>query len=422
MQSKILPCLILLSLILPSTLLAQTPEDPVPDPVQTEPASDFEPLFFGWETEPAMEYGGRTLASLQSAASRGLRRAFRAERHPAFAPAWEFPVAAFLLLVQHEVGGHGGRAREFSLGPSYGFSFDFSAATGLSRPPRTNEENSLIAAGGTEADGILAHRLLLDALRPEGVDGAKVPMLLMTKVDLSNYVFGTHTPSPDNDFLDQFEDGNDIAIYLVSRQAQRVGANPADVWERRYTVDFDDPLLQDNWDDARTTALWNLLDPAVISTAVAYFRNHVLRGETRVHTPALHLGGLALTIGTRGALGPQEVSRFLDLHAVTSRGVVTVYVRDLDSSLDRTYGFGAGIHGLRLGQLQLGLAADSWQEPDSAERLYDGTGWNVTGEVEALIGPRWGLSAKLGAKSDGFFPGRPRGDGVYAGFGVQAVW
>jgi hypothetical protein len=85
-------------------------------------------------------------------------------------------------------------------------------------------------------------------------------MLLMTKVDLTNYVTGTDKPKADNDFVDQFDDGNDIAIYLVSRQAQRVRADPADVWERRYAVDFADPLLQDNWDDARTTALWNLLD------------------------------------------------------------------------------------------------------------------------------------------------------------------
>jgi hypothetical protein len=268
MPYKILACLILWFLVLPSTLPAQPPEEPSAD----SPPAEFEPLFFGWETEPAMEYGGRTLASLQSAASRGLRQAFRAERHPGASPAWEFPLAAALLLVQHEVNGHGGRAREFGLGPSYGFNYDFSAATGISRPPHTNEENALLAAGGTEADGILAHRLLLDALRPEGIDGAKVPMLLMTKVDLTNYVSGTDKPKAGNDFLDQFDDGNDIAIYLVSRQAQRVGADPADVWERRYTVDFDDPLLQENWDDARTTALWNLLDPAVVSTVVAYFR------------------------------------------------------------------------------------------------------------------------------------------------------
>jgi hypothetical protein len=54
------------------------------------------------------------------------------------------------------VNGHGGRAREFGLGPSYGFNYDFSAATGIARPPHTNEANALLAAGGTEADGILA--------------------------------------------------------------------------------------------------------------------------------------------------------------------------------------------------------------------------------------------------------------------------
>ncbi|HEX2222799.1 MAG TPA: hypothetical protein VHN15_01190 [Thermoanaerobaculia bacterium] len=403
---------LLVSLVTPSAVLAQ----------EAEPAAS-EPLFFGWETEPAMDYGGRTVVSLHTAASRGFGRLFRVERRPGVAPAWEFPLAAFFLLVQHEVDGHGARAREFDLAPSYGINWDFSAATGIARAPRTNEENALLAAGGTEADTVLAHRILLDSLRPEGTDGARLPLLLLTKLDLTRYISGTPDPEPGNDFVEQFEDGNDIAIYLVSRQAQRVGADPADVWERRYAVDFADPLLEDTWDDARLTALWNLLDPALVSAMVAYFRDHVLDGAPRVRTPALRSGnGLAFQIGTRGALGPQEVSRFLDLHTLTRWGIVTVYVRDLDASVDRTYGFGAGIHGLRWRNLHLGLTADTWEEPEAAERLYDGTGWNVTGEVETLIGPRWGLSAKLGAKSDGFFPGRPREEGVYGGLGLLVVW
>src|SRR6185295_12714320 len=162
------------------------------------------------------------------------------------------------------------------------------------------------------------------------------------------------------------------------------------------------------WNDARATALWNLLDPLLAGAVVNYFREHVLGGEVRVHAPVLRISdGLGLTIGTRGALGPQEVSRFLDLHAVTRRGVFTVYVRDLDSSIDRTYGAGAGVHGLPLGNLQIGLAADAWDEPASRERIRSGNGWNANAEVDALLNERWGLAAKVGSKSDGFFPGLP---------------
>jgi hypothetical protein len=388
-------------------------------------APAWDPVFAGYGSEPEMDFGGRTVLSLQSVLSRSFGSiAGVSRKHPGLAPAWEFPVAGFMVLLQHEVDGHGGRAREFGLSPSYAFNFDFSAATGTERPPATNEENILIGSGGTEADGVMAHRALLDFLRPEGADGTKVPLLLLSKLDLTHYVSQTEDPDHGDDFVDQYRDGNDMAYYLVARQAQRLGVPPAGVWEGTYRPSMDDPLLARNYDDMRVTALWNLLDPSLVGVMVNYFREHVLGGGTRVHMPVLRIGdGLGLTVGTRGFLGPQEVSRFLDLHAATRRGVVTVYVRDLDSSVDRTYGFGAGVHALPLGsRLALDLAADAWDEPEAREGLRGGNGWNATAGIDARLSDRWGIAAKVGSKSDGFFPGLPLEDGAYFGLGFQGVW
>lgn len=419
-RNSIIPALIPLLLCLFSA---------APAPAQ-EPSGEplFDPLFLGYETEPGMDYGGRTLASLQSALSRAIGSIGSVgERHPGAVPAWEFPLAAAMLLVQHEVGGHGGRAREFGLGPSYAFSYDFSASTGTERSPESNEQLMLLAAGGTEADGILARRVLLDALGPEGVDGAKIPLALMAKVDLSLYISTVSRPEPgdgEDDFTRQSREGNDIAIYLAGRQAERNGIDPQRIWFGSYDPDFDDPLLEENWRDARVTALWNLLDPVLVSAAYAYFRDHVLGGDSRVRLPVLRLAnGAGLTLGTRGALGPGSASRFLDLHAATRQGILTVYLRDLDSSTDRTYGAGAAIRGLKLAQsLELGLSADTWKEPEAEEGLYDGRNWNLTGEVETRFGRRWGASAKLGIKGEGFLPGLPVDEGAYAGLGLRAVW
>ncbi len=46
----------------------------------------------------------------------------------------------------------------------------------------------------------------------------------------------------------------------------------------------------------------------------------------------------------------------------------------------------------------------------------------MTAEVDALVSERWGLSAKVGSKSEGFLPGLPIEDGVYLGLGVQGGW
>jgi hypothetical protein len=417
MPRPFLPALALLAM----SALPAFSQEPPPGPA--DPAPDLTDVYIlGYETEPGMDYGGRTVASVQSGISRVFAIPFK---KTSVAPAWEFPLAAALLLVQHEVGGHGGRGREFGLSPSYGFGFDFSGYTTTDRPPATHEENSLLAAGGTEADGIMARRILLEALEPEGTDGAKIPLAFMAKLDLTLYVLQL-PDADDEDFADEYRRGNDMVFWAVSRQADRMGTvSPADVWNGVYEIGPGDSLLVDTIDAARVTAVWNLLDPSLAAAVYAYFRDHVLGGQARVHPSLLHIGSWGFTLGTRGALGPQMVSRFLDLHAVAPwGGVLTLYARDLDSSATTDWGFGAGVRGLRLGPaVRLGVQGDWWQEPSAIEgsaRRSDG--WNVSAEIDTMLGERWGLAAKVGSKSEGFFPGTALEEGTYAGFGVKAVF
>lgn len=392
--------------------------------LRAQTAAGWEPLFLGYGTEPEMDYGGRTVMSLQSGLSRAVGSLGGLEaKHPAWSPAWEIPLAAGVMLIQHEVNGHGGRARELGLSPSYAFHFDLSAATSTRRPPVSNVDNAALAAAGAEADGVMAHRTLLDLLRPEGADGARVPLALLAKLDLTLYVLGTKDPDQGEGFVQQYRDGNDMAYYLLSRQAQRRGADSASIWDGTYTPDRHDPLLGRTWNAAQTTALWNLLDPLLIGSVASYFRQHVQGGQERVHAPALRVAdGVGLALGTRGFLGPREVSRFLDLHAATRRGVLTVYVRDLDSSVDRAYGFGAAVHGFPVHRgVEAGLSADSWSEPAAGEGSRSGRGWNAGAEIDTLLGERWGVSAKAGSKSRGFFPGLPLTGGAYFALGLRGA-
>lgn len=381
-----------------------------------------DPFFLGYGTEPGMEFGGRTVASAQSLAARALGSIGGiGERKPGLTPAWEIPLAAAFLLVQHEVDGHGGRGREFGLSPSYRFRLDFSGATNLDRAPRTNEQASLLAAGGAEADGVMAHRMLLDSLRPEGIDAAKVPLALMAKLDLTLYVLQTEKPSLGGsaDFTKQYREGNDMAFYLVSRQATRRGIDPSRVWEGTYNPDFRERGLKANYDEMRAAMVWNLLDPALVGAVYGYFHDHVLRGAPRVRAWAWRPSeGVSLTLGTRAFLAPQEITRFLDLHAAGRWGVATLYARDLDSSLDRTYGYGVSLHDLPLGRrLRLGLGADAWKDPVALERLRREDGWQAGAELQLRFDP-WGVVLQGGSKSEGFFPGLPLAEGTYVGAGV----
>lgn len=378
----------------------------------------FDSYVLGFETEPAMDYGGMDIVSVHSLICRPLGKVTRTSY---VAPVYEFFFAAGLGTFQHEVFGHGSRAREYNLDPDYAFGIDFSGGTGLGKDPETMEQNIMIAGAGTEGDSVMAHRILTDLYTGDGTDGSKIPLMAIAKLDFSLYCLITPSPSgAEEDFNDAYTNGNDIAYYLVSRQAQRRHADPADVWNDNYAIDFSDPMLKDNYDEARAAALWNLADPAALAALYGYVADHVVNGASQVRPPVIPLGGgFGLTAGTRAFLGPSEVTRFLDLYLVTPGPLVTLYARDLQSSVDQTYGYGGGLHKIPLGdRIALSVLGDYWQTPESVEALYTGAGWNACGEITAMLSPYAGVTVKIGNKSEGYFPGTPMEAGLYGGGGL----
>ena len=389
--------------------------------VATNETVRYDPYFIGYQSEPAMDYGGRTLASLDAAVSRAVWGDGVWRPRIYIALFCENYVGGFLSVVQHETLGHGGRAREFGLDPSYSFGADLSGSTSIGRDPKNNLQNIVLAGAGMEADGVLAQRLLRDLYTGDGADGAVIPMLAFAKLDFTVYCLSTPNPSDKpNDFRDAYRDGNDVAYYMVSRQAQRTGGDPADVWNNRYTINFNDPRLSALYDDLQTAAAWNLADPAFLAAAYGYVVDHAIRREERVRPPVVPRGGdFGLTAGTRAFAGPDTVTRFVDLYLLTPGPLVQVYGRILDSSIDTAMGYGAAVNEIPLGKsVWLSGGVDFWQNPDSLERLENGNGWNAVGEVNTLFAGRVGVSVKVGAKSDGYFPGTPLDSGVYGGAGV----
>ncbi len=397
----------------------------VAGPATNTPEATRDSYFVGYESEPAMDYGGRTLSSLDAGVCRAFGAAIGWERHTFLTVLCEGYAGGMLSVVQHEVLGHGGRAREFGLEPSYTFGLDMSGSTGIGHDPEDSLQNVLLAGGGIEADGVMAQRLLTDFYRAEGADGAKVPLLAFAKLDYTLYCWSTPDPKEEPaDFVDAYEDGNDVAYYLVARQAGRTGADPGDVWNTRYDIDFNDPALSDTYDDAQTAALWNLADPAFWATVYSYMADHLGRRQSRIRPPVIPLGdAYGLTGGTRAFLGPDYVTSFLDVYLLTPGPLVQIYGRTLQNPDDTGTGCGAAVRGMRVtDSVSLGAAADVWQAPDAAEGFEDGTGWNAAGEVDTFFAGRWGVSVKVGAKSDGYFPGTPFESGVYGGAGMRCAF
>jgi hypothetical protein len=379
------------------------------------------PYFLGYETEPAMDYGGRMFTSVDLALCDLGAQLVR--RKPALAVLYEAPLALLLSTVQHEISGHGGRGREFGLDPSYGIGFDLGAYTTISGDPETTEQLIVISGGGTESTGVLADRIKNNLCRREA-PAALTPLMLFAKLDFTLYALSTTEPGSRSDnesFREEFEDGNDIANYLVSRQGQRRGDAPEQIWDREtYAIDFQDPLLDDTYKDVRQAAIWNALDPMMWAATFFYVKDHLLKGMRHGAPPLVPIGDrFGAGLGTRAALEPQSVTRFLDLYLSAGSALLRLYGRDLQSTTDTAYGYGCEVFGLPLGnRLQLNAGVDAWNHPDAQEELYDGEAWNVYGELEALLTDRLQVAVKLGRKEAGFLPGTPLDAGSYVGGGL----
>ena len=409
-----------------ATIEPQDKPQPRPEPSPERrhgPDPRFDPILAAWSSEPAMAYGGLALASVQRVVSRLLESGDALRQHPGVAAAWEFPFALALSTVTHEVNGHGGRAREFGLHAEYGFDpLNLSAFTSTREVPPSRDDVMVISEAGTEADSVLANRLFLDLLRPGGAEASTLPLAVIAKLDLTLYVL--KTPRPDAahaiDFRDQSQQGNDIANYLVDRQGQRRGLDVNDIWNQVANIDYDDALLQKNYEAARWAAIWNLLDPVMVASSLEYVREHLGHGAARIGAPMLPLShGLNLLAGTRAFLAPSYVTRYLDVYTRVPVGVASAYVRDLDSSIERTWGWGAGFTLAPQGsRLSAAVTGDRWDEPASIEHGAGRSGWNVSGEVRVPLASRVGVLANVGHKTLGFVPGRPINEGTYAGLGV----
>ncbi len=400
----------------------------VPDGESAEPdrGSVWGPYFLGFETEPAMDAGGRLVASAHGLLTdAGWRVLHRMRIVPT---SYETLFGLGLSVVQHEVFGHGSRAREYNLNPAYGFGLDFSGYTSVRRDPQNNLQMVTLASGGTEGGSLLARRLLLAFCAPDGWPAAATPLMFFTKTDLSLYVFSTAKPRrPDErettvrSFVDDYKNGNDIALYLVSRQAQRQGGQAVDVWTRTYEPDLTEPEIREVWKHAQTAAAWNMADPMMWGSVFLYLKEHLFQRRRVTTPPALPFGdGFGVTVGTRAFLGPDSVSRFLDLYILTPSAVLAVYGRELISTEETRLGFGAGIYRLRVGSgVTLSVAGDLWENPAAPERFEEeAQGWNVNSEIDMTLGGPLALSVKIGAKGKGFFPGTPGEAGLYGGGGL----
>jgi hypothetical protein len=311
-------------------------------------------------------------------------------------------------VFQHEYFGHGYRARElgyrdlryhFELPPPFG---DGSAYTSWRYPdtlPPSMDADIAIAAGGVEAEGILARRLRLSWLRSGTMDYHGALLYLSGVVSIRSYTGLTSDTTTDL--------SNDMAAYVTYLN-----------FKEGYSTRSEFPLTVRHI-DARSVMY--LYDPFVWYSFWTILKTYAWSGDVAFNFPGIPVGwGWHYLPGTGYDLTPFGGEYLFDNLLWRGGRAVSLTLRLGESTFHRFWGFDAEADNLATFRgCALDAAFHLWEQPPLhlSPTYYNGL-------VPAAGSPRLGfggsvdirsaplsdafplrLAAGLGYKGDGFVPG-----------------
>lgn len=326
---------------------------------------------------------------------------------------WDAPIAWWFGIMQHELFGHGGRAREFGADPSVHMGSPWSGrgsyasydTTGLS-----TEELLYITAGGVEANGYAAtflERRVVAGVRMRPID---LLFLVSNRWVLSDYVLRT-TPDPaDNPagFYGEFSGGGDVAHYiddLLQLNGVPVVVTPNGV----------NAPVQREYEQLERQAIWNALDPGVW-WALASMVKMVAQGDGAAPV-ALPRWGRYRFLPTLSAQwtpsGGQVSLEWITAREGSSRWFSVIVRRgDGPSGPFGSIG-GASDDRFRVGPFWMGGIAEVWHNP------LNGLGAGGRLRSRVARGRCRGFFFDVGMKSQGYWVGQPARAGLFGGVGFD---
>jgi hypothetical protein len=312
---------------------------------------------------------------------------------------WD-PVNYMAMATQHEVFGHGYRARSiptakvdkytFNVPPPYGRG---GAVTYFLPSPKINAFQLLnIYSGGVEATAIFANKIRMQWLKNGQINPRQNSLYLLAAHDLTYYAT-----------LSGNSDGNDMDNYLSILNYTYAGSH----------------LTRKS---LAAQSLVNLLDPITYYSVATAWK--FIRKGTEGSIPMISIGSYKYLPGARLGLTPFGPEYYLENFLVKDNRPIYFYLRN-GRHVGMNY-MGCGIenpHQWDLGSFQIGYRADLWVQPaiDMDQKRFTlaefkdhtlnaNTSASRFGASVSLIAERklWktgSLFLQVGGKSRGYLPG-----------------
>jgi len=330
----------------------------------------------------------------------------------------DHPLAVFVLVMQHEAFGHGGRAREFGADATFrmgspwtrnalfygGTRFGGGASWGGRET--TFEERGRIYAGGTEANTRSATLLERELVAGTTFRTAEWLYYLRSRWYPSQYVL--RTPNPVTDPVGFFgeSNGGDVAVYLGELNRKYYG-------ETGISIDGVSPTVLNEYRRLRRHALINLATPGAWLALWSAGRDVGIGSEAKP-LPALRIGDRRfLPLVNADWMvdgGAVSIEAIFSRPANTTSGSrwFSVLTRQGNGPGGRFWNAGAATEQIaQWKSLSLGGEIEMWRQPSF------GTGAGVNAHISMRGGWMKGLQIYGGMKSDGDWPGRPANGGGF---------
>jgi hypothetical protein len=330
---------------------------------------------------------------------------------------FDLPQENVLLVVNHEVFGHGARLRErfdasidyrIDLPGPYG---DGGGATSFGlRVEPTTAEWLAVRGAGMEADGVAAGLIAQRAFVARGMRPRDAMRYLAFELDTLDYVLGTGD-GPE-------ETGHDVFGLLEDYNTAARAAGAREVSAK----------------DLRREVLVGLANP-MLAYAIVGVGRYIWNGANTVAVPALDFAGVRYLPYMRYRLTP-----FGTEWAVINELAGRIRPLQLEVRVGRSPNatpFGFGVRRVDLAtirQWRVDAAVELWRQPpidaESLESIAGAQRWGseVRGRVErplnrTRLGDRpLSLIVDVGLKTQGFVAGEPMGAGLVARAGVGIPW
>lgn len=300
---------------------------------------------------------------------------------------FEYGLFNFAMVLQHEIFGHGARAREFGMS-DIGYHINlFSGSTTYSQSQYNAldaNQKAALSSGGVEATSILSQLIERSWMQDDSIDSREAIMYLVNSLDQSVYAFSTSG--------DAFHPDNDAQSYIANVNA----------WQG-YNKLTSHKL--------KVATLWDWLDPMIYLSGYELI-NYIWEGRPSLKFSTLHIGDSRFMPTTRTLYAPWGPEMQLQAHLYTpEEKYIGVFFRFGKTGSVKSYGVDLLVTPLaEYDCWYLTNQLSAWYQPHVLKNDTAATNTNKWGFAEFLgayykLNPGVYAYGELGYKVSGYLQG-----------------